>query len=545
MTNPEPFFPIIDSSQGGGARKAELVLHNARIFDSARIGPEPTLVSAVGDRIQWVGREEDLAAVKGPHTQVIDCEGRRVIPGLIDAHMHLFAYAANLGSIDCSPHAVGSVTDVIRVIRDAANQAAEGDWVRAWGYDEFHLAEGRAPTLEELDHAVPHNPVKITHRSGHASVLNTAGLRAIGIGNETPEPAGATLERDTSGELTGYLQEMEAELTTGAATGPDSLRTSGLLGQAFQRLLAWGVTSVQDATPRGALSQWDVLDQLRSEGELPLRITKMVAPEDIGELAGRNLRYGGGDTFLNVGPVKVMLNETGSPVIPGGADLLDQIWPAHAEGYQVAFHAVEEAGLAAAADAVEGLLRLTIDRSANVASFGLRIQDHRHRVEHCGICPPEIAKRLGAAGIVVVAQPGFIYEHGERYLHSVEANKQGWLHPLRTLARRGLRVALGSDAPVAPPDPIVAIAAAVTRKTMYGARVNVGEAVDVETAIRLHTESSAYAAGDEHLKGRIAPGQLADLVVIDPDPLSGELDAISEAKVLTTVVGGRIAYERS
>lgn len=272
-------FPVVSPPPDSGVRKADLVLHNARLFLPGRAGPESTLVSAVGERLQWVGGEGDLDTVRGPETRVIDCEGRRVVPGFIDAHAHLFAYAANLGAIDCSPRAVSSIADIQRAVRQRADATREGEWLRAWGYDEFHLAEGRSPTRWQLDEAAPRHPVKLTHRSGHASVLNSAALRALSISNETPEPLGATIERDATGELTGYLQEMASEL---AARGGPSLsrpEVETLLEGAFRRLLALGVTSLQDATPDAALAQWDVLEDLRRRSRLPLRVTKMVGAD--------------------------------------------------------------------------------------------------------------------------------------------------------------------------------------------------------------------------------------------------------------------------
>jgi len=164
-------FPVVSPPPESGVRKADLVLHNARLFLPHSAGPEATLVSAVGERLQWVGSEGDLDTVRGLGTRVIDCEGRRVVPGFIDAHAHLFAYAANLGAVDCSPRTVSSIADIQRVIRERATAARESEWLRAWGYDEFDLAEGRAPTRRELDEAAPRNPVKLTHRSGPATVL--------------------------------------------------------------------------------------------------------------------------------------------------------------------------------------------------------------------------------------------------------------------------------------------------------------------------------------------------------------------------------------
>ena len=539
-------LPVLPGGQAGEShyRKATLILHNCRLFAAGPARPDATLVSVAGGRIQWVGAESDLGNLRGPDTKVIDCQGRRLIPGLIDAHMHLFAYAAHTLGVDCSPRSVDSIAGIKEAIASKARSTAPGSWIRAWGYDQARLAEARHPTRHDLDGVAPTHPVKLTHRSGHASVLNTLAMERLGVTNESPEPPGAVMGRDAAtGVLTGYFMEMEEDLAgRGLPTlSDDELRTA--LDSATSALLAKGVTSIQDATPYRALAQWDVLESMRVEGRLALRVAKMFAPADLPGLEERELFFGAGGDLLNVGPIKLMLNETGPEILPPPEDLFEHVYAAHAAGYQAAFHAVEEAGIAMAADAVTQALQRSIDSASAVAAVGLRLHDHRHRVEHCGICPPELAQRLRPLGIIVITQPGFLAERGERYLAEVPEAKHGWLHPFRSLQEAGLKVAIGSDAPVAPPDPWAAMAAAVTRRSRQGAVVNAAEAISAEAALTAHTAAAAYAVSDEHLKGSVAPGLLADLALLSVDPLH-EPEAMAETQVDLTVLGGRVVWER-
>ena len=542
---PVPLPIASDGATANAFRKPDLILHNCRVFAYGASVPERTLVSVVGETIQWVGDEIDLAQLRGPGTRVVDCQGKRLVPGFIDAHMHLFAYAANLRAVDCRPSVVRSIADIQARLRERAHETPHGQWIRAWGYDEWGLAEERHPTRWELDEAAPNHPVKLTHRTGHACVLNTVALDRLRISGETSEPPGAVIGRDAeTGEITGYLMEMEEQLAAADSSTLAAGELDGALAEALRQLASRGVTSLHEATPTNALGQWDVLDGLRQNDRLPVRVHKMFSPGDLAGVAERGLGYGDGSPMLSVGPVKIMLNETGATVLPSLEEVVPKAYEAHALGYQVAFHAVEEAGIRAAADIVEGVLERSASDAANIAVYGLRLLDHRHRIEHCGVCPPELAQRLRSLGIVVVTQPGFLSEHGDRYLRQVPAERQKWLHPIAGLHDRGLKLAIGSDAPVASPEPLRSIAASVSRRSSAGAEVNATEAISADLAIYLHTWGGAYATADEHLKGSIVPGQLADLALLSEDPLRLEAEAIGDVRVEMTVVGGRIVWER-
>ena len=531
--------PAAGPKPGASRRKADLVLHNARVLTLDHARPRATLVAVRDGRVLWVGDDDDLEMVRGRGTRLLDCQGRTTVPGFVDAHLHLFSYAANLLAVDCSSRAVRSIADIQQALRSRASQTPPGGWIRGWGYEEFYLAEGRPPNRWDLDAAAPSHPVKLVHRSGHASVLNSMGLERLGITRETPEPAGAVIDRalDT-GEPTGNLLEMEAELEArGAPTLTEADLEEGL-ALARDRLLSQGVTSIDEATPTRALAHWDMLHGLKRRGLFPVRVRKMFSVADLEELRQRELFPGAGDHGLCVGAVKIMINETGRTPLPPQEELREQVLRIHRRRYQAAFHAVEEAGIAAAIDALSyARLRSPPDKR-NIAG-------RRHRIEHCGLCPPKLAMELASLGLTVVTQPAFIREHGERYQAQVPPHKQQWLYPVASLRAAGVRVAFGSDCPVVPPGPMVGLCGAVTRSTRQGATIAPQEAVPMLDALEMYTSAAASASWGERVTGSISPGRMADLVLLSGDPMAIEPERLEEVVADCTIIGGEILWERS
>ena len=531
--------PAAGPMPGASRRKADLVLHNARVLTLDHAKPRATLVAVRDGRVFWVGDDDDLEMVRGRGTRLLDCQGRTTVPGFVDAHLHLFSYAANLLAVDCSSRAVSSITDIQQALRSRASQTPPGGWIRGWGYEEFYLAEGRPPNRWDLDAAAPSHPVKLVHRSGHASVLNSMGLERLGITRETPEPAGAVIDRalDTA-EPTGNLLEMEAELEArGAPTMTEADLVEGL-ALARNRLLSFGVTSIDEATPTRALAHWDMLHGLKRRALFPVRVRKMFSVADLEELRRRELFSGAGDHGLSVGAVKIMINETGRTPLPPREELREQVLRIHRCGYQAAFHAVEEAGIAAAIDALSYARLCSPPDKRNIAG-------RRHRIEHCGLCPPELTMELASLGLTVVTQPAFIREHGERYQAQVPPHKQQWLYPVASLMAAGVRVAFGSDCPVVPPDPMVGLCGAVTRSTRQGETIAPQEAVPMPDALEMYTSAAASASWGERVTGSIAPGRMADLVLLSGDPMAIEPERLEEVVADCTIIGGEILWERS
>ena len=506
---------------------ATFVLHAHVItMDPPMAGAEAVAVE--GERILAVGSEGDVRSHVGPRTEVIDCGGRAVLPGFIDGHCHLLAYAASLLSVDCSPAAVSSIADIQAAVRRRAQETPAGRWIRAVGYSEVDLAEPRHPTRRDLDAAAPDHPVRLIHRSGHACVLNSLALRLCGIDTTTEEPPGGYLERDiSSGEPTGLLLEMN-EIAERAAPPLSYEELAQGARLASERFLAAGVTSLVDATHTNGPAEWELMGRLRREGHLAPRVTAMVGVNHLED--GRRWRRDGEGESISLGAAKIVIKELGDEIYPAEAELAALVADAHGQGWQVAIHAVEERAVAAAVAAYEAALA---QRPRG---------DRRHRIEHCGLCPPVLVRRIAATGVLVATQPSFLYHNGERYLRQVPPEKQAFLYPLRSLMQAGVPLAAGSDCPVVAPDVIAGLYGAVARRSAGGRPLPGAESLDIQEALAMYTTGAAFASFAEEERGSISPGRLADLVVLSGDPTACSPAELLGLRPEMTVVGGRVAW---
>jgi predicted amidohydrolase YtcJ len=487
-----------------------ICLLDAQVVTADAARPRAQALAMRDGRIIAVGSNADVRDAAGGHARIFDCGGRTVAPGFVDPHVHLLALARSASSVDLSPSRVDTMAKLGRALGAAAGRVPPGCWVRGYGYDEFYLHERRHPTRYDLDRAVPGRPVRIRHRSRHASVLNSSALRIVAA--RVPGLLDAEgVERDrTSGEPTGVMYELDAALRAVIPrVGVEELRIA--LRQASMRLLAAGVTTVDDASASTGPEEWALLCGAVADGAIWQRLRALWGVQ----------RYGlPADAAVTA--VKLMLDEDGGH--DGGFhELLEA---AHRQGMQVAVHAVEGPAIAVAVAAFRDVL-----------ARWPRL--HRHRIEHCALCPTPLAEQIAALDLVVVAQPGFLAHVGDRYVAEVPASEQRWLYPLRTLLACGVRVAGSSDAPVGPLSPLVGIDAAVNRRSRRGTPVVVEESLSLDAALRLYTTGGAYAAGLDAVCGRLAPGYAADVVLLDRDVTRTRVEHLSETSVVGLFVRGR------
>ena len=515
---------------GTSAGAPSVILFNARVLTQEQANPVAEMVAVRNGRIAWVGSNSEIASLSAGSARLIDCGGKTLIPGFVDAHCHLLAYAASLIAIDCGPRSVGSIADLQELLRKAARGTPKGRWMRGRGYDELSVSERRFPTRWEIDEAVPDHPVKLNHRSGHACVLNTKALSIAGISAETPDPVSGVIDRDwDTGKPTGLLLEM-GDYIDGRVPPLSGDEIARGVRQASLRLVSLGVTSIQDATPSNSPGRWEAFGRFRDDGTVAPRVTMMAGADHIDEFLERGMAFGYGDDRLNLGAVKIMLTATTGALYPDPIALGHLVAKARVSGFQAAVHAVE-------AEAVE---------AAALALLRTHTQDGapgRDRIEHCSECPPEILERLTGSGIVVVTQPGFLYYSGARYLAEVPEETRPSLYRIASFVRAGLNPAAGSDAPVAEPNPLAGIYSAATRRARTGETITPAEAVAVHEALRMHTISGAYASFQEEAKGSIAAGKLADLVLLDGDPTGVEPERIPEIQPVLTMIDGRVVWE--
>lgn len=531
---------------------AEYIFINGQVITVNNQDEIAQAVAVGGNRILVVGRTEEVLTWQGERTSIIDLEGRSLLPGFIDAHMHMALYGTNMLGVDCK-NGVHSVSGIVKRLKDRAVSVPPGEWIRGWGYNDMKLAENRHPNRWDLDEASRDHPIIVTRGCVHISVANSKALELLGITRETPDPVGGKIERDENGEPTGVLKEKAHMWAFYAAKyEPEEIRQA--LSAADQVLLGLGITSVHDAGAYGA-AQLRAAYQAVKEGEVKVRINAMIyslieeSEKFIDQVMEVGLATGIGDDHFRIGPVKIIIDGSSSGPTAGTRepytsnpqdsgilyftqDEIDNILlPAHRAGFQITAHAVGDR-------AVEMMIN-SIERALKEYP---RV-NHRHRIEHAGMVPPDLMARLKKLNIIPMPNPSFIYDYGEGYVKNYGERIHS-MFPLADYYQEGIIAATGSDAPVTYPNPLVGIYCAVSRKTQAGLVVGENQRISVLQAIRSFTWSGAYASFEEEEKGSIEAGKLADLVVLNGSILNIEQDDILSLEVDLTMIDGEIVYSR-
>lgn len=512
----------------------DLIFVNANVITMDPAQPQAGLIAVRDGRIERVAKSEYLSQRPSRHTKIIDCQGRTILPGFIDAHCHVHAYAEKLMSVDLSPRAgVDSIDEIQQRIREYAGKVAPGTWIRGKGYSEFSLAEGRHPTRQDLDAAASAHPVKLTHRSGHAHVLNSLALKQTGIGANTGDPEGGLIDRDLETiEPTGILYGMGSYLAGRIPPLEDVEMRKGI-SLASEKLLSFGITSVQDASAYNNHGRWLQFEQWKAHGLFKPRLSMMLGLESFDSPQNSFRSEVVDENHLRSGGVKIIVHEVTGRLSPSREELNEHVLAIHRAGLQAIIHAIEGEAIDAACEAIAYALR-TCPRT-----------NHRHRIEHCSLCPSYLLDRISELDIAVVTQPPFIYYSGDRYVSTVPLETQEDLYPLGRMLRKGIMVGASSDFPIVDPDPLVGIYAAVTRLSEGGQIVAACEDVAIMDALKMYTVSAAAMNFEEDAKGSLRPGKAADFVILDADPRCVDAQSIKDIKVEMTVLGGEVVYRRT
>ena len=538
----------------------DLTLVNANVLTmdpGPSAGPRASAVAIAGGRIEaldpsppWAGR-------------VVDLRGAIVLPGFHDAHNHMVGFGMSLAEVDLRSSAVGSLDELYAAIARRAETTAAGDWVIGAGYDQNKL--GAHPNRDALDRAAPGRRVWLRHTSGHMCVVNSPVLAALGLDAAATEFPGGRVATDSGGRPTGLLEE-RAQLLVGSLVYPYPLaELTQAIGRAAEQYLKEGVTSCTEAGIAGGWvahspAELAAYQAARDAGQLGVRVELMPAAEVLhalgahagdGLVAGLDLgiKTGFGDDWLRLGPVKVfadgsLVGRTAALIDPyagdgagrgylqaDAADLQATIIAAHRSGWQVATHAIGDLAIDVVLDAYARALEEYPRR------------DPRHRIEHFAVVQPRQVARAAGLGVIAVPQGRFATELGDGMLAAVGPARHGWLYRQRSLLEAGMVLPGSSDRPVVTGAPLLGIADMVNRRTASGVPFNPGEAITAEQALYAYTRGSAYASRREHVKGSIAPGLLADLVVLSEDPTAVSPERIADVVVLATIVDGHPRYD--
>ena len=536
---------------GGGENMADLLLFGGVVHTLEADRPTVDAIAVRGDRIVALG--DEALALRGEDTRAIDLGGRTVLPGLHDAHAHFIGLGKALQNLDLKGTA--SAADVQHEVLAACAGAAPGEWIYGRGWDQNDWEDARFPSWKDLK-GCDDNPVYLSRVDGHALWVNDVALKLAGIHKGTADPDGGRILRDELGIPTGVLVDNAEALVLDLVPAPthDQLVKRALLAQ--DECLRLGLTSVTDAGVDAA--GFAVYEELGSQGKLKVRIHAMVQGE--AELIEQQLalgpRSGLHDHHLSVRAIKLYADgalgsrgaallepysdepEHSGLVVTDPGEIHGVCLRALRAGFQVCTHAIGDRGNRVTLDAYE---RALDDLRAETGV----LPDHRLRVEHAQVLHLDDIPRFAALGVLPSMQPTHATSDmawaGERVGPERLAGAYAW----RRLLDTGTRLPLGSDFPVESPAPLWGIHAAVTRQDHAG-QPDGGwlpdQRLTVEEAVRGFTADAAYGSFEEDLKGTLAVGKLADLVVLSRDVFAVPPAEILETEVQMTVIGGAVAY---
>jgi predicted amidohydrolase YtcJ len=535
---------------------ADFVLLNGRIATMDAAGTQVEALAAHGGRIVAIGSSDAMSSHIGPGTRVLDAEGCRVIPGIVDSHAHPDAYAVRLRAWTLlSPDRVKTRDEVLATIHRVCAALPPGRWGAFYRLNE--RASGGYPTLDELDAASAGHPVFILRTDGHLGLANRAAFAACGVPANAADPPFGAFDRDpATGAFTGLVRETAAHVFLNAVHGADSEADIAEGMEMVQdECLAHGITSVANSlTPSKAIRAYQ---QMRRDGRWRMRMGIIASGRDeplIPHLIGAGIRSGFGDDWLRLIGVEwcpdcstsgrtaaywdpyVGAAVPGEPVPNTGMllydrdDLTERATAAHKAGLQVMIEGVGDRGIDFALDVMEAALAAH------------PIPDHRMRVEHCCYVTPPILARLKRGGFVDSSATGFMDELGEAYVANRGQAALRHMWPHRSLIAAGIPAPGHSDFAVCRVNPFTALGAMVTRRSQTGADLDASQAVTPLQALAAYTTLGAWAQREEADKGSLEPGKLADLAMLDTDILACDPTAIRDARVVATVVGGVIRY---
>ena len=534
---------------------ADLIITKAKIWTVDKSRPTAEAVAVLGDRIVAVGSVADVEALRGPSTKIIDAEGKLLLPGFNDAHVHFVTSGTRLDQIQLGD--ATSVEEFTRRIAERAKMTPKGEWIEGGDWDETKWTPANLPTKDVIDPVTPNTPVFLEHHDGHMALANSVALRLAGVTAQTPDPPGGTIVRDAQGNPTGALKDAARNVVVKAIPLPSHERRLQAMRRALERAAELGVTSVQDMNDENSDSFADIrgYGELLQSGELSARVYVAPAISDWERQEKVGIRHAFGSSYLRIGATKGFADGSlGSSTAyffdpytddPNNSGLLgEQMHPlsqmrdwmlqADAAGLQVCTHAIGDRAISTVLDLYTDVVE---------AHRGM---ERRFRIEHAQHMAARDFARFAQLSVIASVQPYQAIDDGRWSEARIGHDRASRTYAFRTFLNHGVHLAFGTDWPYAPLDPVLTIYAAVTRATLDGKNPNgwfAEQKLTVAEAVEAYTIGSAYAEFQEKDKGSITPGELADMVLLSDDIFTMDPVKIRDVRVLKTIVGGRLVWD--
>ena len=530
------------------------ILYNCKIYTLDSHQPIVDAIAIANGRVVAIGEVDSLFSEISQPYERLNLAQKIILPGLVDAHIHLEKYAHSLQKMDC-----GTTTraECLRRVAERLRMTAQDEWVLGHGWNQNDWPEGFG-SLKDLDQISSSQPIYLTAKSLHAAWANSAALQAGGVTINTSDPPGGRIGRDESGYPNGLLFESAMSLVANMIPKPSPAGAARAIAQAIANLWSMGLTGAHDFDQRLCFQALQILNE---DHALLFRVLKSIPLDDLQHAVALGLRTGFGDDFLRIGGIKLFADgalgpRTAAMLQPyaGEPDNRGMLLLDAEEIFEYGKQAVEN-GLALAIHAIgdranhEVLKAFDQIRALEQSLTHSDRDGHppiRHRIEHVQLIHPDDAPRLSKLGIIASMQPIHATSDmlmADTYWERRAAYSYAWKLQLEL----GANLAFGSDAPVESPNPFWGLHAAVTRRRADGSPGEVGwfpqQKISLHQAIQAYTTGAAYAAGMEDRQGRLTPGSYADLIVLGSDPYHCEPDQLKEIQPSATMVAGNWVYE--
>jgi predicted amidohydrolase YtcJ len=522
---------------------ADLALIGGKILTMNPSQPCAEAIAIRKDRIVKVGASEEITRLIGKSTKVIRLNGKTVVPGFIDTHIHVADFGRFLTWVDL--RGVKSIKEMQRSIKERKRRTPMGKWIIGRGWDQNCFAEKRLPTRYDLDAASPDNPVVLYHQSGQMCVVNSRALELAGLTKRTSAPQGGTVDKnEDTDELTGILRDAATNLVWSMVPEPSEEELAEAAGLACEKIVEAGVTSVHWMV----LTSMEVsmIQKLRAQNRLPLRVYMIFPINLLDSVIGSEMRKGSADSALKIGGAVILADgylaartaalsqpysdypDSSGRMLCTREEMNALAVKVHKASLQLVIHAMGDKAVDTALTAIEE------------TSKDVRGKELRDRIEQAAVLNEELIERMKKQKVIVSVQPRVVNSEFSVWsaAEHLGAERARRLYPIKTLLGEGIRVSGGSDCPMEPLSPLLGIQAAVTREFFPEERITVDE------ALQIYTLNAAYASFEESIKGSIEEGKLADLTVLYSDPHTVPPSKIEDIKVEMTIIGGRAVYSK-
>jgi predicted amidohydrolase YtcJ len=549
---------LADARGVSAARSAEspdpdLVVFNAKVYTMDTTAPRAEAFAVKAGRLVAVGSSADIRRLAGKGTQTLDAKQMTIVPGFTDTHNHAGGTTLLYEVLVGNPFEVEFVTiaSIIEKLRAKARETPAGTWVEGYFHDDTKLKDKRPLNVRDLDQVSTEHPVVVQHRGGHTSFYNSKALAMAGITKETPNPPGGTFDRDANGELNGRVTDRARAAVSRAGKRPaftpeqTAQRDRDGIAHISKQFVRYGLTSVHHEG--GDLT---AIQEVRARGDLHHRVSYEASGRVLDSMIAGGIMSGFGDEWIKFGATSEHTVDGSfsertmalsvpypgvQPAYKGNVtetqeDLNAWVERVHRAGIQVNCHANGDVAI--------DMYLTAFERAQKLAPR----PDARPKITHCTLINDDLVRRIKAVGAVPAMFTTYAYYNTDKFpFYGEDLMKRSMAY--RTLLDAGVTAAAGSDFSPGPFAPLMGIQGMVTRKGWDGTTWGVNQRITVDEALKVNTINGAYASHEESLKGSIAPGKLADFVMLADDPHTVDKEKIKDIQIVRTVVGGATVYQ--